>query len=61
MLDGALAVWLPNERDHIEKRFQLRERVFTTLTEVDVELPLETIQLAPKDVKVQPNGSYKAA
>jgi small conductance mechanosensitive channel len=51
-----LAAWLRNERDHIIKRFQLRERVYTTLTEAGVDMPLETIQLAAMDVKVQPNG-----
>lgn len=52
-----LQVWLRNERDHIEKRFQLRERVFETLTEAGVDMPFETIQLAPVDVKVSPNGA----
>jgi small conductance mechanosensitive channel len=47
-------VWLINERTHIEKRFQLRERVFMALTEADVEMPFETIQLAPMEVKLQP-------
>lgn len=52
-----LQVWLRNERDHVEKRFQLRERVFETLTEAGVDMPFETIQLAPVDVKVNPNGA----
>lgn len=52
-----LQVWLRNERDHIEKRFQLRERVFETLTEAGVDMPFETIQLAPMDVKVNSNGT----
>lgn len=52
-----LQVWLRNERDHIEKRFQLREQVFETLTEAGVDMPFETIQLAPMDVKVNPNGA----
>ena len=49
--------WLRDERTHVEKRFQLRERVFTTLTEAGVDMPLETIQLAAMDVKVHPNGT----
>lgn len=49
-----LQVWLINERAHIEKRFQLRERVFKALTDADVEMPFETIQLAPLDVNFQP-------
>jgi small conductance mechanosensitive channel len=52
-----LQVWLQNEREHIEKRFQLRERVFETLTEAGVDMPFETIQLAPMDVKVNSNGA----
>ena len=52
-----LAAWLRNEREHLLKRFQLRERVFTALTEAGVEMPLETIQLAAMDVKVHPNGT----
>ena len=52
-----LQVWLRNERDHVEKRFQLRERVFKTLTEAGVDMPFETIQLAPVDVKVNSNGA----
>ena len=40
-----------------EKRFQLRERVYATLTEAGVDMPLETIQLAAMDVKVHPNGT----
>jgi len=48
--------WLREERTHVEKRFQLRERLFTTLTEVGIDMPLETIQLAAMDVKVHSNG-----
>lgn len=51
-----LQAWLREERAHVEKRFQLRELVFTTLTEAGVDMPLETIQLAAMDVKVHPNG-----
>ena len=51
-----LAAWLRNERAHILKRFQLRERVFKALTSAGVEMPLETIQLASMDVKLHPNG-----
>ena len=34
-----LAAWLKDERDHLTKRFQLRERVFTTLREAGVDMP----------------------
>ena len=49
----ALQVWLDDERRHVEKRFELREKVFITLTRAGVELPFETIQLEPVEVKVQ--------
>lgn len=51
-----LQVWLRNEREHIEERFQLRERVYDALTAAGVNMPFETIQLAPVDVKVESNG-----
>lgn len=46
-----LQVWLDNEREHVERRFELREQVFTTLTAAGVEMPFETIQLAPLQVQ----------
>lgn len=52
-----LQVWLRNERDHIEKRFQMREQVFKTLSKEGVDMPFETIQLAPMEVKVGSNGT----
>ena len=52
-----LQAWIRDERTHVEKRFQLRERVFNALTEAGVDMPLETIQLAAMDVKVHPNGT----
>lgn len=52
-----LQVWLKNEREHIEKRFQLRERVFDALTAADIDMPFETIQLAPMEVNIQANGA----
>lgn len=42
--------WLNDERLHIRKRFELREKVFVALTEAKVEMPFETLQLAPVDV-----------
>lgn len=47
-----LRVWLKNEREHISKRFELREKVFDTLTSAGIEMPFETIQLAPHRVTV---------
>ena len=41
-----LQAWLRDERTQVEKRFQLRERVYATLTEAGVDIPLETVQAA---------------
>lgn len=48
-----LQAWLKNERDHIQQRFDLRESAFKALTEANVEMPLQTIQLAPHCVQVR--------
>ena len=42
-----LQVWLDDEKRHVEKRSELREKVFAALTREGVEMPFETIQLAP--------------
>lgn len=42
-----LRVWIDNERLHIGKRAELREKIYTTLNQAGVEMPYETIQLAP--------------
>ena len=47
-----LRAWLKDERRHVQKRFDLREKVFKTLTDNKVEMPFETIQLAPHAVTV---------
>lgn len=49
-----LRAWLDDERDHIEKRFELREKVFRALTAAGVVMPLETIQLAPFEARLKP-------
>ena len=48
-----LRVWLKDERRHVQKRFDLREAVLKTLTDNDVDMPFETLQLAPHTVTVQ--------
>ena len=47
-----LQVWLDDERQHVEKRFELREKVFQALNRAGVEMPFETIQLAPIQVNM---------
>ena len=45
-----LQAWLINEREHVEQRSELRERVFNALNEADVDMPFETIQVRPLEV-----------
>ena len=37
----------------IVRRFELREKIFTSLTETGVNMPYETIELAPVEVKAR--------
>lgn len=39
-----LRVWLEDERQHMQKRFELREQVFKTLSANDVDMPFETVK-----------------
>lgn len=45
--------WIDDERNHIAKRYELREKVFETLREANVNMPYETIQLAPFSAKAE--------
>lgn len=56
-----LQVWLDDERQHIAKRSDLRERVFDAFNDAGVEMPFETIQLTPVDVKARVEPMDKAA
>lgn len=42
-----LQLWIHDERSHIELRFDLREKIFKAFTSQGIEMPYETIQLAP--------------
>ena len=55
-----LQAWIADEKQHIPKTFELREAVFKTLTTAGVEMPFETLQLAPIDVRATP-GDVRAA
>jgi len=46
-----LQAWIYDERTHIEQRFALREKIFNALNAAGVQMPLETIQLAPVTVR----------
>ena len=53
-----LQAWLRDEENHIPKRFELREKVFNALTQAGVDMPLETIQLAPLQlINIKSTGS----
>lgn len=47
-----LQAWIDDERQHVEKRYALRENIFKTLTEKQIEMPFETIQLTPFNVNL---------
>lgn len=46
-----LQAWIRNERDHVEMRFDLREKVFETLRDAGVDMPSETIRLEAVELK----------
>ena len=52
-----LQAWLENEREHVKKSLELREKVFKALTAAGVEMPFETIQLAPHKMTVRMSAS----
>ncbi len=39
--------WLDDEKQHVARRFEFRERLFVRLRDEGIEMPFETIQLAP--------------
>lgn len=51
-----LQAWLDDEKNHINKRFELREKIFNTLTEKGIEMPYETLQLRPIDISISKEG-----
>ena len=46
-----LRAWLKDERHHREHRSALREAMYHTLTQAGVDMPFETIQLAPVELR----------
>ena len=42
-----LQVWIDNEREHVERRAALREAAYNALMAAGVDMPFETLQLAP--------------
>jgi len=54
-----LQAWLDDERNHLEERFDLRERIYNALIDAGIEMPFETIQLSPFHVKIDENDFVK--
>lgn len=42
-----LRVWIHNEREHGDLRFKLREAIYNAFNKAGIEMPYETVQLAP--------------
>jgi small conductance mechanosensitive channel len=55
-----LQVWLDNERQHVEKRYELREKVFNVLNKAGIDMPFETIEITPLDIKITQRGGSPA-
>lgn len=45
-----LQVWIENERKHVPMRSDLREEAYLTLIDAGIDMPFETLQLAPIQV-----------
>ena len=41
----SLSAWIEDEREHVGRRFELRERVFETLRSAGVDMPTETLRV----------------
>jgi small conductance mechanosensitive channel len=52
-VEMVLRAWLDNERDHVSKRFELRERMFNKLRTADVVMPFETFRVQPIRVRMR--------
>ena len=48
-----LQAWIADERSHVEKRTELREKIFNALNAARIEMPLETIQLMPVKINME--------
>lgn len=43
-------VWIDDERQHVPMRFELRERLFEAFRAAGIDMPLQTIRLAPVEL-----------
>lgn len=46
-----LRAWIKNERQHVAKRYALREAIFEAFTAAEIDMPFETIQLNPVEIR----------
>ena len=47
-----LQAWIKDERSHVEKRVELREKIFDALNAAKIDMPFETIQITPMMVNI---------
>lgn len=47
-----LRAWIDDEREHVEKRAELKEKLLNALNAAEVDMPFETLQLAPLEVNI---------
>ncbi len=47
-----LRAWIDDERTHVEKRAELKEKLLNALNAAEVDMPFETLQLTPLEVKI---------
>lgn len=45
--------WIHDERHHVEKRHELREKLYRALTLEGVDMPFETLQLRPLSIEMR--------
>jgi small conductance mechanosensitive channel len=48
-----LQAWIKDERIHVEKRAELKEKMFEALNDAQIEMPFETLQLTPLQVTLE--------
>jgi small conductance mechanosensitive channel len=58
-IEMELRVWLDNEQDHVKQRLALRESLYKELTKAGVDMPYQTIQLAPTRVLLDQTSAKK--
>ena len=52
-----LQAWIHDERQHVTRRFKLREQVYNTLNRKGIEMPFETITINPLTINERGNSN----